>query len=66
MLNRLELLRDYTYYFQFTLNPYGRDIERNVPSKNDVVISTFQKLSSEIGKECVVCGTIPCPSKTQS
>ena len=54
MLSRLELLRDYTYYFQFTLNPYGRDIERNVPSKNDIVIPTFQKLSSEIGKERVV------------
>lgn len=54
MLSRLELLRDYTYYFQFTLNPYGRDIERNVPSKNDIVIPTFQKLSTEIGKERVV------------
>lgn len=54
MLDRLDLLRDYTYYFQFTLNPYGRDVEQNVPSKNDNVIPIFQKLSSEIGKERVV------------
>ena len=54
MLNSLDLLRDYTFYFQFTLNPYGKDIERNIPSKNDVVIPVFQKLSSEVGKERVV------------
>ena len=53
MLNRLNELQDYTYYFQFTLTPYGRDIEKNVPSKNDIIIPTFQKLSSQIGKERV-------------
>lgn len=54
MLNRLDLLRDYAYYFQFTLNPYGKDVERNIPSKNDMIIPAFQRLSSEIGKERVV------------
>lgn len=54
MLSSLDVLQDYTYYFQFTLNPYGSDIEKNVPSKKDVVIPTFQKLSSMIGKERVV------------
>jgi hypothetical protein len=54
MLDRLDELRDYTYYFQFTLTPYGADIEKNVPSKNDIIIPTFQKLSSRIGKERVV------------
>lgn len=54
MLNRLNELQDYTYYFQFTLTSYGRDIEKNVPSKNDNIIPTFQKLSSQIGKERVV------------
>lgn len=43
-----------TYYFQFTLNSYGTDVETNVPSKNNVVIPAFQKLSSQIGKERVV------------
>jgi len=38
MLERLEELRGYTYYFQFTLNPYGKDVEPNVPSKNALII----------------------------
>ncbi len=54
MLERIHELDQYTYYFQFTLNSYGKDVERNVPSKNDVIIPTFQKLSSIIGKERVV------------
>ena len=54
MLDRLDELRDYTYYFQFTLTPYGTDVEKNVPSKNDIIIPAFQKLSSKIGKERIV------------
>ena len=54
MLERIHELDQYTYYFQFTLNSYGKDVERNVPSINDVIIPAFQKLSSMIGKERVV------------
>ena len=54
MLDRIHELDKYTYYFQFTLNAYGKDVEGNVPTKNDVIIPTFQKLSSLIGKERVV------------
>lgn len=54
MLDRMDELKDYTYFFQFTLNPYSSDVEQNVPPKNEVVIPTFQKLSSAIGKEQVV------------
>lgn len=54
MLERIHELDKYTYYFQFTLNSYGKDIEKNVPSKNDVIIPTFKKLSSIIGKERIV------------
>ena len=54
MLDRLDELKDYTYYFQFTLTPYDFDVEQNVPSKNEVVIPVFQKLSSAIGRERVV------------
>lgn len=54
MLNRLDELRDYPYYFQFTLTAYGSDVERNLPSKEEVVIPTFQRLSSLIGRERVV------------
>ena len=54
MLDRLGELEKYTYYFQFTVNPYSTDVEPNVPSKNDTIIPTFQKLSSIIGKERIV------------
>lgn len=54
MLERIHELDKYIYYFQFTLNSYGKDVERNVPSKNNVIIPTFKKLSSIIGKERVV------------
>ena len=35
MLNKLDRLQDYTYYFQFTLNSYGQDVETHVPSKQN-------------------------------
>lgn len=54
MLRRLGELDRYPYYFQFTLTPYGTDVEKNVPSKRDCVIPAFQKLSSQIGKERLV------------
>ena len=30
MIDKLEGIKDYNYYFQFTLNPYGADIEPNL------------------------------------
>lgn len=54
MLEQLSELEKYNYYFQFTLNDYGRDVEPNVPSKNDVIIPAFQQLSKEIGRERVI------------
>ncbi len=54
MLAYLDKLEEYTYYFQFTLSAYGPDVERYLPSKNKIIIPTFQKLASEIGKEKVV------------
>jgi len=54
MLDRLDGLKDYKYYFQFTLNSYGKDIEPNVPSKNEVIIPSFINLSKKIGKEKVI------------
>ncbi len=49
ILNRLNELEGYNYYFQITINPYGRDIERNVDKGR--VIYSFKKLSKKIGKE---------------
>lgn len=54
MLSKLEELKAYHYYFQFTLTGYGQDIEPNIPDKKTSVIPTFQKLSFLIGKEKVI------------
>ena len=54
MLDKLDALRDYMYYFQFTLNSYGTDVERNIPSKNNVIIPAFQRLSDLIGPGRVI------------
>ena len=54
MLARLSELKKYNFYFQFTLNPYGRDVEPNVPSKADVIIPAFMKLSKDIGRDRVI------------
>lgn len=43
----------YRYYFQFTLTPYGRDVEPGLPKKSELV-RTFQSLSQAIGHEKVV------------
>lgn len=54
MMDKLDLLGGYTYYFQFTLNSYGIDAEPNVPPKNDVIIPAFQRLADMIGPERVI------------
>ena len=54
LMSRLEELREYPFYFQFTLTPYGKDVEPGVPSKNDVILPAFQELSRRIGPERVI------------
>lgn len=54
MIERLNELKDYPFYFQFTLNSYDKDIEPNIPSKNKVMIPAFQNLSNLIGKEKII------------
>lgn len=54
MMEKLECLQDYVYYFQFTLTGYGRDIEPNLPNKREELIPTFKQLSKKIGKEKVI------------
>lgn len=53
MLERIDLLKDYHYYFQFTITPYGKDIEPNLPSKKEIT-DTFLKLSDKIGKKRMI------------
>lgn len=54
MLGRLNEIKKYNYYFQITLTAYGRDVEPNLPSKNEVLIPSFQKLGEQIGKDRVI------------
>lgn len=54
MMERLDELEAYNYYFQFTLTGYGNDVERNLPNKKTSVIPIFQEVSNKIGKEKVV------------
>jgi hypothetical protein len=48
ILGKLGLLADYHFYFQITLNAYGRGIERHLPEP-EKIIDSFRKLSDMIG-----------------
>jgi hypothetical protein len=53
MLDKLHLINEYAYYFQFTLNPYDQDIEVRLPCKNEI-LETFKKLSDKIGPQKII------------
>jgi hypothetical protein len=53
MIDRFNLLQDYSYYFQFTLTPYDKDIEPNLPAKTKI-IDTFLGLSDKIGAHRII------------
>ena len=54
MMEKLNKIKKYPYYFQFTLTAYGRDIEIGLPSKNKELIPAFCELSKMIGKERII------------
>lgn len=54
LIPRLKELADYQYYFQFTLTPYGRDIEKNIPDKRERIVPAFRELAERIGPERVI------------
>lgn len=54
LMERLSELDKYNYYFQFTLTAYGRDVEPNIPSKNQMLIPAFTELSKRIGKDRII------------
>ena len=54
MMKRLDELKVYPYYFQFTLTGYGRDVEPALPDKRKELIPTFQSLSRKIGMHRVI------------
>ncbi|WP_394922561.1 DUF1848 domain-containing protein [uncultured Robinsoniella sp.] len=53
ILERLKELKDYAYYFQYTINPYGREIEEHLPPLKERM-ELFKTLSEMIGKERVI------------
>lgn len=54
MLDKLDGLSGYMYCFQFTLNAYGAEVERGIPSKNAQLVDAFRRLSDKIGPERVL------------
>jgi hypothetical protein len=53
IFDKLRFLNGYTYYFQFTLNPYEKDIEPNLPLKSEI-IEIFKKLADMIGPQKII------------
>ncbi len=43
----------YSYYFEFTLTPYGKETERNLPDK-EILLDTFINLAEKLGKQRMV------------
>lgn len=53
LMDKLSCLDPYMYYFQFTITPYDRDIEPNLPEKSRL-IEAFQELSRLLGPARVI------------
>ncbi len=53
MIPHLAKLRDYHYYFLFTLTAYGAVLEKNVPAE-DHLLKAFRRLSGAVGPERVI------------
>lgn len=53
MLDQLARLDEYDYYFQFTINNYGRETESCVPELSER-LETFMRLSEKIGRARVI------------
>ena len=56
IIDRLDELKRYKFYFQFTITPYDADVEPGLlanQSKADI-IRTFQRLSKKIGRDKII------------
>ena len=53
MLNKLDKLKNYDYYFQFTITPYGQELEKRVPSK-EKMIEAAHEIADKIGGKRLV------------
>lgn len=54
MLPRLGALSAYPCLYQFTLTPYGRDLETGLPDKETQLLPAFRALAKAVGPERVV------------
>ena len=50
MFKYMDLLKDYRQYWFFTITPYGKDIEPNVPDKYEL-LDSFKELSDMVGPD---------------
>ena len=53
ILAKLDKLKDYNFYFQFTLTPYAQDVELSLPAKG-CLIESFKRLATKIGPEKLI------------
>lgn len=53
LLSCLSLLQPFPYYVQFTITPYGREIEPGLPPQTER-LQTFRRLSDAIGPDRIV------------
>ncbi len=53
MIPGLHQLKDYPYYFLFTITPYGGDVEKISVNKEEI-IGVFKDLSKRVGKKRVI------------
>lgn len=53
MMDKLEQMEEFDYYFQFTVNDYGKETEPYVPALSER-LETFMRLSEMIGRERVI------------
>lgn len=51
IINCLDTFSRYAYYFQYTLNCYGKDIEPNIPENR---VDTFKRLAEMLGSYRVI------------
>lgn len=52
MIKYLDELSAYRQFWSVTITPYEKDVEPNVPDKNDV-IETFKQISDRVGSRCM-------------
>ena len=53
MLDKLDLLTDHPFYFQYTFTPYGRALEPNLPPQSER-LDTFRRLADDVGPHRVI------------